>query len=85
MFTVYALYSPEYDKIYLGYTSDLDARILSHNTLGTKGWTIKYRPWVLVYTEEHVTKAEAMQREKELKSAKGRAFIWGQVRLKFPK
>lgn len=72
MFTVYALHSPNYDKIYIGYTSDLDSRMRSHNELGTKGWTIKYRPWEVVYTEEHQTKAEAMRREKQLKSAKGR-------------
>lgn len=45
MFTVYALHSPQYDKIYIGYTSNLDSRVRSHNELGTKGWTIKYRPW----------------------------------------
>jgi len=37
MFTVYALYSESSDKIYIGYTSDLEARMLSHNELATKG------------------------------------------------
>ncbi|MDZ7807919.1 MAG: GIY-YIG nuclease family protein [Gracilimonas sp.] len=72
MFTVYALYSPSHQKIYIGYTSDLEQRLLSHNSLGKKGWTIKYRPWKLAYTEEFDTKKEAMRREKQLKSAKGR-------------
>jgi len=58
MFTVYALHSPKHDKIYIGYTSNLEQRLLSHNKLGTKGWTIKYRPWEVVYTEEHETKSE---------------------------
>ena len=31
MFTVYVLYSESYDKIYVGYTSDLDKRMLSYN------------------------------------------------------
>ncbi len=75
MYTVYTLHSPDYDKIYIGFSSDLESRMLSHNKLGTKGWTIKYRPWEIVYTEECKTKAEAMKREKQLKSAKGRAFI----------
>ncbi|MGJ1269095.1 GIY-YIG nuclease family protein [Sphingobacterium spiritivorum] len=44
MFTVYVLYSGVYDKIYIGMTSDLPGRLLSHNELGTKGWTIRYRP-----------------------------------------
>ncbi|MFO7825668.1 MAG: GIY-YIG nuclease family protein [Cyclobacterium sp.] len=49
MFTVYALYSEKFDKIYIGFTSDLQKRLISHNELGTKGWTIKFRPWKLVY------------------------------------
>lgn len=83
MFVVYALYSPKYEKIYIGYSSDLEDRLLSHNKLGRKGWTIKYRPWELVYSEEHETKAEAMKREKELKSARGRRFIWELVEKEY--
>ena len=83
MFTTYALYSPDHKKIYIGYSSDLDARMLSHNKRGKKGWTIKYRPWEVVYSQEFTTKAEAMKREKELKSAKGRAFIWEIIEKKY--
>ena len=75
MFLVYALHSPVFDKIYIGFTSDLNQRLLSHNTLGTKGWTRKYRPWVVVYNEEFDSKSEAMHREKQLKTARGRQFI----------
>ncbi len=49
MFTVYVLHSPKYDKIYIGFTSNLEQRFLSHNHLATKGWTIKFRPWVIMY------------------------------------
>ncbi|QQT27137.1 GIY-YIG nuclease family protein [Sphingobacterium spiritivorum] len=75
MFTVYVLYSVVYNKIYIGVTSDLPGRMLSHNELGTKGWTIRYRPWELLYTEEYATKSEALKREQELKSYQGRLFI----------
>jgi len=75
MYYVYVLYSSTHNKIYIGFTSDLETRLKSHNELATKGWTIKFRPWVLVYSEIFSTKPEAMKREKELKSAKGRAFI----------
>jgi putative endonuclease len=44
--------------------------------LHTKGWTIKFRPWILIYKEEYELKVDAMKREKQLKSAKGREFIW---------
>ena len=76
MFTVYVLYSKGYNKIYVGFTSDLEQRLLSHNKLGTKGWTIKFRPWQLIYKEEYHEKSEAMLREKQLKTATGRSFIW---------
>jgi putative endonuclease len=76
MFTVYVLYSPAFKKIYVGYTSDLAQRIRSHNELAIKGWTIKFRPWKIIHTESFDTKHAAMRREKELKTAKGREWIW---------
>jgi len=76
MFTVYALYSEKFDKIYIGYTSDIENHLIFHNELGTNGFTLKYRPWFLIYTEQFETKTEALKREKQLKSSKGRAFVW---------
>ena len=79
MFTVYVLYSEKYNKIYIGYTSNIEQRLLSHNELETKGYTLRYRPWKLIYTEVFSEKSEAMKREKQLKTAKGREFIWNLV------
>ena len=79
MFTVYVLYSEKFNKIYIGYTSDLEQRFLSHNELATKGYTIKFRPWEIVYIETFDTKKEAMIREKQLKSSRGRTFIWNEI------
>ncbi len=70
----YVLYSPVYDKIYIGYTNNLERRLHFHNQ-GIQGWTAKYIPWDLVYHEEFETKSEAMKRERELKSYQGRKFI----------
>jgi putative endonuclease len=83
MFTVYVLYSISFNKIYIGYTSDLDNRILSHNQLATKGFTIKYRPWVIAYTEVFENKKDAIIREAQLKSSNGRQFIWNIIHQKF--
>jgi putative endonuclease len=80
MFTVYVLYSPSYNKIYIGFTSDLENRLRSHNMFASKGWTIKFRPWEILFTENFETKTEAMKREKQLKSAKGRNYIWQVVK-----
>ncbi|MBK9329287.1 MAG: GIY-YIG nuclease family protein [Sphingobacteriales bacterium] len=75
MFVVYVLYSELNEKIYVGFTANLENRLLSHNVLAKKGWTIKFRPWKLIYTESFDVKSDAMTREKQLKSAQGRAFI----------
>ena len=79
MFAVYVLYSKLFDKIYIGYTANLHARMLSHNQLATKGYTIKFRPWDLIHQENFDTKAEAMKRKKELKTSKGRQFVWNLI------
>ena len=73
--SVYALYSASYDKLYVGETSDLPDRFKSHNELATKGWTVRYRPWSLLYSEECVDRTEARKREKQLKSGRGREFL----------
>ena len=74
MFTVYALFSEKHNKIYIGMTSNLEMRFFAHNNL-PKGWTASFRPWKLIYTEEFGSKQEALIREKELKSARGRESI----------
>ncbi|MDV7391920.1 GIY-YIG nuclease family protein [Arthrospira platensis SPKY1] len=75
MFYVYILYSAQYDKTYTGYSQDPEQRLLSHNELSPKGWTKRYRPWKLIYTQSYPTKAEALQQEKFLKTGKGREYI----------
>jgi putative endonuclease len=77
MRTVYVLYSPSFNKIYIGYTINIEERLKSHNYLTTKGYTIKYRAWEVVYKECY--KSEALKREKQLKTAKGREFIWNKI------
>jgi len=75
MFTVYVLYSRKNDKLYIGYTSDIEQRFLSHNELATKGFTTKYRPWEIIYTESYTSKTDALKREKQLKQGQGREWI----------
>jgi putative endonuclease len=74
-YTVYILYSKSYKKTYVGFTSNLEERFKSHNELGVRGWTTRFRPWILVYTEEYESKPEAMGREKYYKTGKGREQI----------
>ena len=82
MYFTYVLYSPPSDKIYIGFTSDLSNRLLAHNDSRNTGWSSRYQPWELLYSEEYSTKSEAMAREKQLKTYRGRAFIRGIIQSK---
>ncbi len=74
-FVVYILYSEKFNKNYTGFTSNLIERFKSHNYLGDKGFTLKFRPWKVIHVEFFSSKSEAMKREKYLKSGIGREFI----------
>ncbi|MBK7562410.1 MAG: GIY-YIG nuclease family protein [Chitinophagaceae bacterium] len=74
IYTVYILYTEKFKKHYTGYSTNLPSRLISHNELG-HGWTAKYRPWKLIYTNEFETKQEAIAYEKWLKTGVGRDFI----------
>ena len=54
--------------LYTGYTTDLARRVAEHNS-SSKGakYTRTRRPVVLVYSEMHSTRSEAMKRESAIK------------------
>jgi putative endonuclease len=79
-YTVYVLYSENYNKIYIGRTADIQSRFKSHNELSGKGWTKNFRPWKIVYQENYNELKDASKREKELKSSRGRDFIWNLIK-----
>lgn len=60
--------------IYIGQTNNLDDRIRRHNN-NTEKYTKNKGPFELIYSEKFDTRAEAMKREKMLKSGKGREWI----------
>jgi putative endonuclease len=41
MFWAYILYSDQYDKYYIGYTNNLQKRVIAHNHIKNKGYTKK--------------------------------------------
>ena len=74
MFTVYALSSEVRNYIYVGLTSNLQDRIEFHNK-GYERTTKAYRPFRLIFSEEHVDRPSARVREKFLKSGAGKEFL----------
>ena len=74
MYFVYIIYSKKRDSFYIGYTANINSRITKHNagaTISTKSGI----PWELVYSEQYVTKTEAIKREKAIKKKKSRKYI----------
>jgi putative endonuclease len=74
MYTLYIIYSKSLDCYYVGYTNSIERRISEHNRKKKK-FTDKGIPWNLVYSENYMTKKEAMDREKFIKSKKSKIFI----------
>jgi len=75
MFYTYVLYSHKFNKIYIGFSGDAYKRLAAHNDERNRGWTKRYQPWEIIHLESFETKTEALKREKELKSSRGRSFV----------
>jgi len=71
---VYVLLSKKDGKFYTGYTSQLKERILEHNS-GRVFSTKNRIPLELVYYEGCLNQADALHREKYLKSTYGKRYI----------
>ncbi|MFB9077494.1 GIY-YIG nuclease family protein [Flavobacterium procerum] len=73
-FIVYILFSESKNKFYIGFTSNLEERLIRHNQK-SKGFTGNTNDWKIVYTENYETKELANKRELQIKSWKSRIKI----------
>ena len=81
MYTVYAIFNRTSGSIYIGQTEDIDRRLVEHNSHTFRGYTARFDgEWQLIYTEVVGTRQEALKREKQLKSFRGREFIKSHIR-----
>ena len=66
MFYIYIIKSIKTKELYIGFTSDLDERLLAHNSprnIATKHTT----PWEFIYVEGYKSERGTRLREKKLK------------------
>lgn len=74
MYYVYILRSHDFkNKIYTGFTQNLNQRIKDHNN-GKSKHTSKYKSWKIAYYSVFVDKQKALDFEKYLKTSSGIAF-----------
>lgn len=79
MFYVYVLRSETDLALYIGYSTNLRRRLSQH--IGGGALATSYRgPWKLIYYEAYVDQADALGRERYLKSGAGRRFLKSQLR-----
>jgi putative endonuclease len=77
-FFVYILQSESTSRYYTGQTKNVTDRVAYHNSNYSK--SLRNRgPWRLLHVEEFATRAEAVRRERQIKSWKDRALIEGLV------
>lgn len=81
MYHVYILENIVDDSWYIGFSTNVDRRLLEHNTKsGGKFTRQKSGQWRLIYLEGYLHKLDALGREKFLKSGSGRKFIKNQIK-----
>ncbi|MCA9369639.1 MAG: GIY-YIG nuclease family protein [Pseudomonadales bacterium] len=76
----YCIYNPTAHKIYIGITQHLNNRLDQHNQqlpVKKPSFTHRFPPfWEYLYIELCGEKSTALYREKQLKSSRGRSFLW---------
>lgn len=79
MYFVYIIENKEKAKKYTGQTSDLNKRLARHNNdLPNKSSSFSSKnkgKWEYIYIEEFETRQQAIIRERELKTGKGREYL----------
>jgi putative endonuclease len=74
MYHTYILFSFKKNKYYVGSTSNLQERLLKHNS-NHKGFTGGIGDWQVIYQENYQSKSEAAHRELQIKKWKSRKII----------
>ena len=77
MFYVYIIYSPDFDRYYVGHTYDVQKRLFQHNNdPRTNKHTSKFRPWKIAKSfPVNETRGDAMKIEYYIKRMKSRKVI----------
>ncbi|MFH0779683.1 MAG: GIY-YIG nuclease family protein [Parcubacteria group bacterium] len=78
-FYVYVLLSLKDKKFYIGFTNDVERRLLEHQR-GENVSTAKRLPVALIYFEAFQSKKDALRRESYFKTSKGKTTLRQMIR-----
>ncbi|NNF32814.1 MAG: GIY-YIG nuclease family protein [Saprospiraceae bacterium] len=70
----YVLYSLKDNQLYIGYTTDVFERLKQHNN-GESLSTKSRIPFKLIYYEAHLSKNDAIRRERYFKTSPGKRTL----------
>ncbi len=73
-YCVYILYSLKDNKLYIGYTTNIQRRFAEHQSGNSKS-TAPRRPLKLIFCEYYLAKEDAVRREKYFKTTAGKKTI----------
>jgi putative endonuclease len=73
-YCIYVLFSEKDAMLYVGYSSNLQNRILNHNAGGTKS-TASRRPLKLIFCEFYLFEKDARKREMYFKTTAGKRAL----------
>lgn len=78
-FYTYVLLSEKDQMMYTGYTHDMNNR-LSHHNAGRVPSTYTRRPLKLIYYEACLSRTDALNRERYLKTGMGKRYIRNRIK-----
>ncbi len=68
MYVVYVIQHTVSKEKYVGFTSNLQKRLIDHNSGGTKSTKRQKGSWALIYAEAYRSESDARDRERRLKN-----------------
>jgi putative endonuclease len=74
MYHVYIIKSEKCQSYYVGFSSNPTRRLHFHNT-DSKGYTVRCRPWSIVWSKPYASKSDATAAERRIKGWKSRVQI----------
>ena len=75
MHQVYILFSEKLNRHYIGYTSNLEERMVFHKNSENRKFTYNASDWELFYTIECSSKEQGLKIEKHIKAMKSKLYI----------